>query len=141
MEEIRDRAAVNARLPAVSLGGVDPSNVPSGYAFQLSLGPLDFLVDSMRLARAHEYALQFKMVQRMHQAGHAPGWPTGPHFPARLVFGPHTPADRTGGLDDVVKAVTAGVLSLETGIRMLQQARVPHPRGEGGRTAHPGSRQ
>ncbi|ANP53577.1 hypothetical protein AVL59_32140 [Streptomyces griseochromogenes] len=127
VEEIRDRAAVNARLPAVSLGTVDPSDVPSGYALQLSLGPLDSLVGSMRLARAHKYALLFKMVQRMHQAGHAPGWPTGPHFPARLVFGPHTPADRTGVLDDVVRGVSAGVLSLETGIRMLQEAGYPIP--------------
>lgn len=127
VEEIRDRAAVNARLPAVSLGTVDPSDVPSGYALQLSLGPLDSLVDSMRLARAHKYALLFKMVQRMHQAGHAPGWPTGPHFAARLVFGPHTPADRAAVLDDVVKGVTAGVLSLETGIRMLQEAGYPIP--------------
>lgn len=127
VEEIRDRAAVNARLPAVSLGTVDPSDVPSGYALQLSLGPLDSLVGSMRLARAHKYALLFKMVQRMHQAGHAPGWPTGPHIPARLVFGPHTPADRTGVLDDVVKGVTARVLSLETGIRMLQEAGYPIP--------------
>jgi hypothetical protein len=125
VEEIRDRAAVNARLPAVSLGTVDPSDVPSGYALQLSLGPLDSLVDSMRLARAHKYALLLKMVQRIHQAGQAEGWPPGVCFPARLVFGPHTPTDRTAILDEVVKGVGAGVLSLETGIRMLQDAGYP----------------
>ncbi|MFF4403052.1 hypothetical protein [Streptomyces sp. NPDC001404] len=54
IEEIRERAAINARLPAVSLGTADPSDVPSGYALQLSLGPLDSLVDAMRLARAHK---------------------------------------------------------------------------------------
>ncbi|WP_189957740.1 hypothetical protein [Streptomyces alanosinicus] len=125
VEELRDRAAVNARLPAVSLGTVDPSDVPSGYALQLSLGPLDSLVDSMRLARAHKYALLLKMVQRVHQAGRAEGWPTGAPLPARIVFGPHTPTDRTTILDEVIRGVTAGVLSLETGIRMLQDTGYP----------------
>ncbi|MFD3511910.1 hypothetical protein [Streptomyces sp. NPDC058657] len=125
VEEIRDRAAVNSRLPAVALGTVDPSRVPSGYALQLSLGPLDSLVGALRLARAHKYSLLLKMVGRIHQAGQAPGWPLGEAFPARLVFGPHTPTDRTAILDEVVKGVTAGVLSLETGIRMLQDAGYP----------------
>ncbi|MDN3029453.1 hypothetical protein [Streptomyces sp. S.PB5] len=124
-EEVRDRAAVNARLPAVSLGTVDPSDVPSGYALQLSLGPLDSLVDSMRLARAHKYVLLLKLVQRLHQAGQAEGWPVGETLAAQLVFGPHTPTDRTGILDEVVKGVTANVLSLETGVRMLQDAGYP----------------
>ncbi|WP_157880106.1 hypothetical protein [Streptomyces natalensis] len=125
VEEIRDRASVNARLPAVSLGTVDPADVPSGYALALSLGPLDSLIDSMRLARAHKYSLLLKMVQRIHQAGQAEGWPAGPCVSARLVFGPHTPTDRTAILDEVVKGVGAGVLSLETGIRMLQDAGYP----------------
>ncbi|MEU7576777.1 hypothetical protein AB0B50_04140 [Streptomyces sp. NPDC041068] len=125
VEEIRDRAAVNARLPAVSLGTVDPSDVPSGYALQLSLGPLDSLVDAMRLARAHKYTLLLKLVQRIHQAGHAEGWPTGTPLSARLVFGPHTPTDRTAILNEVIRGVSAGVLSLETGIRMLQDAGYP----------------
>ncbi|MBD0741922.1 hypothetical protein [Streptomyces sp. CBMA152] len=125
VEEIRERAAVNARLPAVSLGTVDPSDVPSGYAFQISLGPLDSLVDSMRLARAHKYVLLLKMVQRLHQAGRAPNWPVGPTLAAQLVFGPHMPTDRQAILDEVVKGVGAGVFSLETGIRMLQDAGYP----------------
>ncbi|MGX1909288.1 hypothetical protein ACWIID_10530 [Streptomyces phaeochromogenes] len=125
VEEVRDRAAVNARLPAVSLGTVDPSDVPSGYALQLSLGPLDSLVDSMRLARAHKYALLLKMVQRIHQAGRAEGWAAGAPLSAQIVFGPHTPTDRTAILEEVVRGVTAGVLSLETGIRMLQDAGYP----------------
>ncbi|GHI41107.1 hypothetical protein [Streptomyces violascens] len=125
VEEIRDRAAVNARLPAVSLGTVDPTDVPSGYALQISLGPLDSLVDSMRLARAHKYSLLLKMVQRLHQAGRAEGWPTGQTLAARLVFGPHMPTDRQAILDEVVKGVGAGVFSLETGIRMLQDGGYP----------------
>ncbi|MDJ0383227.1 hypothetical protein [Streptomyces sp. G-G2] len=125
VEEIRERAAVNARLPAVSLGTVNPSDVPSGYALQLSLGPLDSLVDAMRLARAHKYGLLFKMVQRLHQAGQAEGWPAGENLPVRLAFGPHTPTDRSAVLDEVVRGVGADVLSLETGVRMLQDAGYP----------------
>ncbi|WP_424217011.1 hypothetical protein ACN20G_33495 (plasmid) [Streptomyces sp. BI20] len=125
VEEIRDRAATNARLPAVALGTADPTRVPSGYALELSMGPLDALVGSMRLARAHKYALLLKMVQRLHQAGQAEGWPAGPSVPARLVFGPHTPVDRSEVLDEVVRAVTAGLLSRETGVRMLQVAGYP----------------
>ncbi|MFW3477495.1 hypothetical protein [Streptomyces microflavus] len=37
--DLADRAANVARLPAVSLGTMDPSKVPSGYALELSLGP------------------------------------------------------------------------------------------------------
>ncbi|WKV74169.1 hypothetical protein AW27_023285 [Streptomyces sp. PCS3-D2] len=125
VEEVRERAAVNARLPAVSLGTADPSRVPSGYALQLSLGPLDSLVESMRLARAHKYALLLRFVQRLHQAGQAEGWPAGPTTPVRLVFGPHTPTDRAAVLEEVVRAVGAGLLSLETGVRMLQEAGYP----------------
>ncbi|MFD9418744.1 hypothetical protein ACFWC9_29100 [Streptomyces goshikiensis] len=125
VEEMRERAAVNARLPAVSLGTSDPAKVPSGYALQLSLGPLDSLVESMRLARAHKYALLLRFVQRLHQAGQAEGWPAGETAPVRLVFGPHTPTDRSAVLDEVVRAVGARVLSLETGVRMLQEAGYP----------------
>ncbi|MFD7337859.1 hypothetical protein ACFV98_17905 [Streptomyces violascens] len=65
------------------------------------------------------------MVQRLHQAGRADGWPTGQTLAARLVFGPHMPADRQAILDEVVKGVGAGVFSLETGIRMLQDGGYP----------------
>ncbi|MGF0174310.1 hypothetical protein ACQF36_28470 [Streptomyces sp. Marseille-Q5077] len=39
--------------------------------------------------------------------------------------GPHTPTDRAAVLDEVVKAVGAEVLSVETGIRMLINAGHP----------------
>ncbi len=100
--------------------------MPSGYALQLSLQPLDSLVDSMRLARAHKYALLLKMVQRIHQAGRAEGWPAGPTVPARLMFGPHTPTGRTRACSkEVVKESARASLSVETGIRMLQDAGYP----------------
>lgn len=41
------------------------------------------------------------------------------------MWGPHTPTDRAAVLDEVVKGVGAGVLSVETGVRMLVDAGYP----------------
>ncbi|MEU2590815.1 hypothetical protein ABZ649_04515 [Streptomyces albidoflavus] len=118
-----DRIATNSRVTAAGLGTLDPTALPSGYALSLALGPLDSLIGSMRLARDHKYRLLLRMVYRLHQAGRV--WPAGETPAARIIFGPHTPTDRAAVLDEVVKAVGAGVLSLETGIRMLMNAGYP----------------
>ncbi|MGW1027921.1 hypothetical protein ACWD4J_30265 [Streptomyces sp. NPDC002577] len=125
IDHMLDRLAANTRLTTAGLGSLDPAAVPSGYALQLALGPLDSLVGSMRLARAHKYQLLLRMVQRLHQAGQA--WPAGESLPARMVWGAHTPTDRTTVLEDVVKGYAAGVFSLETAVRMLHEA--GHPIG------------
>ncbi|GAA3002544.1 hypothetical protein GCM10020229_13260 [Kitasatospora albolonga] len=125
VDHLLDRLAGNSRLTSSGLGTLDPSAVPSGYALQLALGPLDALVSGMRLARAHKYSLLLKMVCRLHQAGQAEGWPAGETLPARLTWGPHTPTDRAAVLDEVVKGFGAGVLSLETSVRMLAAAGYP----------------
>ncbi|MFI9149501.1 hypothetical protein [Streptomyces sp. NPDC053367] len=125
VDHILDRIAANSRIAAAGLGTLDPTALPSGYALQLALGPLDTLVAAMRLARDHKYAILLRMVQRLHQAGQAPDWPAGESQPARLMWGPHTPTDRAAVLDEVVKGVGAGVLSVETGVRMLQDAGYP----------------
>lgn len=125
VRELRDRASTNARLPAVALGTNDPSKLPSGYALELSLGPLDALVASMRLARDHKYALLLKFVQRLFIAGQHPDWAGLTVQPAELVFGSYTPTDRGAILEMVTTGVTNGVLSLETGVRMLAEAGFP----------------
>ncbi|MEW1754082.1 hypothetical protein [Streptomyces angustmyceticus] len=125
VHDLQDRTANVARLPAVALGTMDPSKVPSGYALQLSLGPLDALVSSMRLARDHKYALLLKMVQRLFLAGQHPDWVGVQPQPAKLSFGAYTPTDKAAVLEQVSTGVGAGVLSLETAIRMLQDAGFP----------------
>ncbi|MEH0535790.1 hypothetical protein QBB31_14300 [Streptomyces scabiei] len=125
VDHILDRIAANSRLTAAGLGTLDPTALPSGYALQLALGPLDTLVAAMRLVRNHKYAVLLRMVQRLHQAGQAEGWPAGESLPARLVWGPHTPTDRAAVLDEAVKGVGASVLSVETGVRMLIDAGYP----------------
>jgi hypothetical protein len=123
VSHLLDRVAENSRLTTAGLGLLDPSAVPSGYALQLALGPLDALIASMRLARDHKYRLLLRMVQRLHQAGRV--WPEGESLPAKLAWGPHTPTDRTAVLADVTSGYAAGVFSLETSVRMLQDAGFP----------------
>jgi hypothetical protein len=124
-KELQDRAASNARLPAVTMGTADPAKYPSGYALELALGPLDSLVAFMRLARDHKYRLLLKFVHRLFLAGQHPDWAgTRPHD-ARVVFGPYTPTDRQGVLTMVTDGVAGGVLSLETGVQMLKDAGFP----------------
>lgn len=123
IDHLLDRIAGNTRLTSAGLGTLDPAAVPSGYALQLALGPLDALVSSMRLARNHKYVLLLRMVQRLHQAGQV--WPAGESLAARLVWGPHTPTDRSAILDEVAKGYQARVFSLETAVRMLQDAGYP----------------
>ncbi|CAM5490962.1 hypothetical protein SANTM175S_01182 [Streptomyces antimycoticus] len=124
VHDLKDRAANVARLPAVALGTLDPSKVPSGYALQLSLGPLDSLVGGMRLARDHKDSLLLKMVQRLFLAGQHPDWAGLPVLPAKLVRGPYTPTDKTAVLEQVTTGVDK-VISLETAVRMLVEAGFP----------------
>ncbi|MFH9425955.1 hypothetical protein [Streptomyces sp. NPDC017529] len=123
--DLQDRAARVARLPAVTMGAGDPSKFPSGFAFQIALGPLDSLIASMRLARDHKYRLLLKMVQRLFLAGQHPDWAGVSVQSAELSFGAYTPTDKASVLEQVTAGVTAGILSLETGVRMLMDAGFP----------------
>lgn len=123
--DLADRAANVVRLPAVSLGTMDPSKVPSGYALELSLGPLDSLISGMRLARAHKDTLLLRFVQRLFIAGQHPDWVGVTPLPAKLIRGPYTPTDKAAVLEQVATAYKAKVLSLETAVRMLTEAGWP----------------
>ncbi|MGV2914723.1 hypothetical protein [Streptomyces alfalfae] len=123
--DLADRAANTVRLPAVSLGTMDPSKVPSGYALELSLGPLDSNISGMRLARDHADRLIPKFVQRLFLAGQHPDWQGITPLPAKIQRGPYTPTDKAAVLEEVTTAYKAKVISLETAIRMLQDAGWP----------------
>ncbi|MFE6126738.1 hypothetical protein ACFQ6Q_00475 [Streptomyces sp. NPDC056437] len=122
--DLADQAANVVRLPAVSLGTMDPSKVPSGYALELSLGPLDSLVSGMRLARDHPDRLLPKFVQRLFIAGQHPDWAGITPLPAKLVRGPYTPTDKAAVLEQVATGV-GKVFSLETAVQMLTEAGFP----------------
>ncbi|MEV0469157.1 hypothetical protein [Streptomyces prunicolor] len=125
VDHLLERIASNSRVTAAGLGTLDATEVPSGYALKLALGPLDALIGMMRLAREHKYRLLFKMVQRLYQAGRAEGWLAGESLPTRLTWAPHTPTDRGAVLEEVVTAYGAGLLSLETAVAMLVEAGYP----------------
>lgn len=125
VNDLKDRASTIVRLPAVSLGTLNPSEVPSGFAMQISLGPLDSLIGSMRLAREHKEQLLLKFAQRLYMAGQHPDWVGVTPQDALLVRGPYTPTDKAAVLEQVANGVEKGVLSLETGVRMLTDAGFP----------------
>ncbi|WP_333744961.1 hypothetical protein [Streptomyces ardesiacus] len=55
INHMQDRIAANSQITAAALGLLNPTKVPSRYAPQLALGPLDPLVSSIRLVRADKY--------------------------------------------------------------------------------------
>lgn len=120
VHDLQDRASAVARIPAVSLGTADAAQFPSGYALELALGPLDSLISAMRLARDHADRLLPKFVQRLFQAGQHPDWIGLPVLPAKLMRGAYTPTDKAAVLEEVATARKAGLISLETAIRRLQ---------------------
>ncbi|MET8983179.1 hypothetical protein ABZX85_47165 [Streptomyces sp. NPDC004539] len=67
VEHLLDRIAANSRITAAEMGTADVTDVPSGYAFQLALAPLDALIGTMRLARERKYRLLLKFLQRLYQ--------------------------------------------------------------------------
>jgi hypothetical protein len=99
---------------------MDASQFPSGYALELALGPLDSLISAMRLARDHADRLLPKFVQRLFLAGQHPDWVGLPVLPAKLMRGAYTPTDKAAVLEEVATARKAGLISLETAIRRLQ---------------------
>lgn len=121
VRDLKDRASSVARLPAVALGTMDASQFTSGYQLELALGPLDSLISGMRLARDHADRLLPKFVQRLFLAGQHPDWVGLPVLPARLMRGAYTPTDKAAGLQEVIDARNAKLISLETGIRRLQE--------------------
>lgn len=123
VQSLRDRMSVNSRLPAAVLGMMDPSEVPSGYAMQLSFGPLSAMIRQMRLTRNVKYPLLLKMVQRLYQANG--GLPPGETPRAEIRLGSYLPSDMKGTLDLVATALEKKIISLETAIGMLVDVGFP----------------
>lgn len=127
VDRLRDRLLVNSRLPASIVGTMDPSQAPSGFALQLSFGPLDGMIRSMRLVRLVKYALLLKMVQRITQVNDPEAIPAGETPRAEVQFGAYLPADQAGTLSMVkdARSTTPPLISLETAVRMLTEVGFP----------------
>ena len=120
---LRDRLSTNSRLPAAVLGTMDPSKVPSGYAMQLSFGPLDAMIRQMRLVRSVKHPLILKIAQRLYQANGV--LKDGPTPRAEIRLGSYLPSDQAGTLELVATALDAGLISVETGVQMLVDVGFP----------------
>jgi hypothetical protein len=117
VQHLLDRLSVNSRLPAAVLGRLKPSEVPSGFAMQLSFGPLTSMIRTMRLVRGVKYPLMMKMVQRIYQANGE--LPEGRTPRAEIQLGAYLPSDMQGVLTSVREAYGAKIISLETAVTML----------------------
>lgn len=123
VKDLLDRLSVNSRLPASVLGRMQPSEAPSGYAIQLSFGPLSAMIRQMRLTRGVKYPLLLKMVQRIYQANDELDAGDTPRAEIRL--GSYLPSDQAGTLALVKDAIDGRLISLETGIGMLIEVGFP----------------
>lgn len=123
LESLLKRLSINSRVPDAVLGRVDASQAASGIALALSFGPLEKMVNEMRLIRDEKYTLLLKMVQRLailHGGGMA-----APVLEANIAFGSYLPSDRAGVVTEVTSLRQAKVVSTETAVRMLMEAGFP----------------
>jgi hypothetical protein len=89
----------------------------------LSFGPLQGLVDDMRLVRDEKYRLLLKFVQRMAiQYGELPA---GPALDAWVAFGTYMPSDLPGVVLTVTSLLNAHAISTQTAVTMLVEAGLP----------------
>lgn len=118
-----ERLSTNARVPAEVLGRVKASDVASGFLMALSFGPLQGLVDDMRLVRDEKYRLLLKFVQRMAvQYGELD---RGPAMDAFVAFGSYMPSDLPGIVQTVTQLLQARAISTTTAVTMLLEAGLP----------------
>jgi hypothetical protein len=122
-DKLLDRLSTNARVPGEVLGRVQASDVASGFLMALSFGPLQGLVEDMRLVRDEKYRLLLKFVQRM--AVVAGELPAGPALDAFVAFGSYMPSDVPGVVQSVTQLLNAKAISRLTAINMLVEAGLP----------------
>lgn len=121
VKDLTSRLSTNARIPEIALSGSTSERALSGAALQIQYSPLNALVRSLRLARQPKYALLLKMVQRLlMQTGQL-----NEVHPATLVFGEFMPRNQNETLHAVAEAVQAGIITRETGLRMLENTGIP----------------
>jgi hypothetical protein len=117
------RLSVNARIPEEVLGRINAGDVASGFLMALSFGPLQGLIDEMRLVRDEKYRLLLKFAQRL--AVTAGELPAGPTLDAWVAFGSYLPSDLPGVVTSVTQLLAAKAVSRQTALAMLVEAGLP----------------
>jgi hypothetical protein len=118
--ELRDLLSVNAQVPGVALGRIDPGEAPSGVALAMLFSPFGQLVGALRMVREEKYGLMLRMVARLSQVGGA--LEPGPNPPAGIAFGPFLPTDRTAVVNEVASLLEAGAISRQSAVQTLVAA-------------------
>lgn len=121
-DDLRDLLAINSRITSAAQGRIDATKVAAGILLQLSYGPLKTFVEEMRLTREDKYGLMLKFVQRYMILN---GEWSGEVLEANVAFGSYLPSDRSAAISDAVAGVAGGVMSVQTAMKMLQEAGVP----------------
>lgn len=119
---LRSLAAQNIQLSDSALGRVKPSEVPSGFAFELGFVPTAGMVRDARLIRKVKYRLFVKFVQRLAIVG---GSMKAPVFAADMRFGAYIPTDVDAGIKRIKELHDAGLISTLTALQMLMELGIP----------------
>lgn len=117
------RMAINSRLPEEVLGRVRSATIPSGVALALTFGPMEAMINEMRLVRDDKYGLLFKFIQRFAiQAGELDDAVV---YPANLAFGSFLPSDTQAAVTQATALLAAKAISRQTAVAMLVEAGLP----------------
>lgn len=117
-DALEARLSANTRLSETVLGKVSPADVPSGFALELSFGPMKSLIRKMRLVRDEKYSLLFKFVARFAMlAGDLEESTDLPKV--TLEFGSFLPTDRAGIIKDVISLFKEKLISRPTAVKIL----------------------
>lgn len=122
-DALLERLAVNSRVSEALMGRLK-GQAQSGVMLALSFGPLESMIDAMRLVRDDKYPILLSMVQKLAIAG---GFmDDDPQvYDATVTFGSYLPVDKTATVTHVTALMQAKAISRLTGVKMLIEAGFP----------------
>jgi|GEM_PF-6086898 len=129
-----EKALSNSRTTSIAAGKLQPGDIPSGVAMMIALLPLMAKTLPKRQTRKDKLGMMLKHVLRWHRDfgdpakfGFEGGWPAGmfEEFEAYPIFGSIVPIDKKQVSEIVRDLLTAGAISEETAVVMLQGSGFP----------------
>jgi hypothetical protein len=124
VNHLLERLETNARVPAGILGRIKPSEVPSGIALALSFGPLQSMINEMRLVRREKYRLLFRFVTRFMWVNDVLD-EEPPDAEPELLFGSFMQTDMGALVTQVAQLLAAHAVSTPTALAMLIEGGLP----------------
>lgn len=118
-----ERISTTTRLPLALTGGVQPTDVPSGYALELAFHPARQLLREMRTVRDEKYPLILKFALRLAQV--AGVLTAGDTHTATIELGASLPADKPAAIATVKDLLEIHAISTATAVKILIDAGLP----------------